>query len=146
MAIKRTRQEDTTLKKNLGGLVLLGDLGGETPLVVLGALLSAHERLITEGDAFRERMRLLGKSRFIEQQENPINRSAHLNAKERLQRLIVYGGNVVAANLDSEDAAIILGIAMAASEVLSRSDAATHRERYQRAGHKHLFASSLKVS
>mgnify|MGYP000731137248 CR=1 FL=1 len=142
MITRRTRQEDTTLKKNLGGLVLLGDLGGETPLVVLGALLSAYEKLTAEGDAFRERMRVLGDSRFIEQQKNPINRSSHLKAKERLQRLIVFGGNVVAANLHLEDPATLLGIAMTASEVLSRQDADVHRERYQRAGHKHLFASS----
>lgn len=146
MGTRRTRQEDTTLKKNLGGLMLLGDLGRETPLVVLGALLSAHEKLTAEGDEFRDKMRVLGDSRFTEQQNNPIHRAAHLKAKERLQRLIVFGGNVVAANLHSEDPAIILGIAMAASEVLSRPDAATHRERYQRTGHKHLFASPRKAS
>lgn len=146
MGTRRTRQDDTTLKKNLGGLVLLGDLGRETPLVVLGALLSAHEKLTAEGDEFREKMRVLGDSRFTEQQNNPIHRSAHLKAKERLQRLIVFGGNVVAANLQSEQSAIIVGIAMTASELLSRPDAATHRERYQRAGHKHLLAASRKPS
>jgi hypothetical protein len=139
---RRTRQEDTTLKKSLGGLVFLGDLGAETPLVVLGALLSAHEKLISDGDAFRAKMQELGDRRFDEQRQRPLNRSAHLTAKERLKRLIVCGGNVVAAGLQSEPPAILLGISIAASEVLSRPDADVHRERYQRAGHKHLFAKS----
>lgn len=138
MVSKQLRQDDTNRKKQLGGLLFLGGLAAEPPLVVLGALLSAREALDTKGEAFRALMRDHGDRRFTEQRLNPQNRSAHLSARERTQRIIVGGGNVIAAHLQAEEPAIILGIAVAASNLLSGPDAATHRERYQKNGQKHL--------
>jgi len=141
MISKQNRQTDTERKKRLGALVFRGGLAAESPLVVLGAYLSARDSLETKGDALRALLRDYGDRRFTDQRLNPQNQSAylrHLSTKERFKRIIVAGGNVIAAGLDHEEPAVIVGIAVAAANLLSGQDGNSHRDRYQKNGYKSL--------